>query len=865
MKTIAYQKTSETRSLSLDRLVGRLCVAGWASVLLLPIGAQAQQQVMVIEQALDHRQFGRVEITGSSVINPRSIEALPVRVIDRKEIERMGVQSVPELIQGLSSMHSYTESGGTNISGLGGYRSAAIHGYEAGTLVLINGRRAPSFAKQRPHVDRTAVDLSMVPLRAIERVEILTDGASSIYGSDAIAGVVNLITLQQAPGIRMSAEKLTTQGAGDGYSAGISLGKGKLDEDGYALSMHLERQQRDPVRMRDRAYTDLRPKLYGQDARGNPVYFVPLNMFPHNAPAQLLGNSTNPALCPVGYDYSVTRRGSTWPTPYQCQTSQLRDTYLYPGYENTTLWMAFEKQIDATLAVFSEIGYQQQFSDFRRIVNGRATNGQILYDAEDFNPGFAKEKQNNHRAVIGVRGEWKDWHYTASHTRAENHFETVNRGGFTNATNWGTILTASERQQDPNTYSDATWAKIRARFAEPSTAHEFRTRLQDTQLQASRTVGENRWGDIKLGTVLFNSQSQLINELAANREDYPFKRSNNGAGLELQIPLYDRLEFVSSLRAERYSDFGKVITGKLGAKLEVADNTHLRISTGTGFRAPTLAQINPNNGSVVNGTTTVDNYAVGNPDLKPEKSRQWSLGILSQPIPQWSMALDYWALDVRDVFGTWTAEQIFNDPTLKALYFTSNYNNTGKNRYTFKPLNQGIMTKSGIDYQMRYRWPVSLGRIWAGVEGTYNLKSKRSNYPGQEPVSNLANYDTSTDTVTARNILRVTTSLEARNFGVTAHINYHSGNDEVMQALIDTQGYSVSDRFTHRVPGHWTLDLSGVYKLTPTFSIRMHIANLTNRKPPTRYNSPYLGSTLSDTRYDDYYGRTVRIGMDIKF
>ncbi len=56
-----------------------------------------------------------------------------------------------------------------------------------------------------------------------------------------------------------------------------------------------------------------------------------------------------------------------------------------------------------------------------------------------------------------------------------------------------------------------------------------------------------------------------------------------------------------------------------------------------------------------------------------------------------------------------------------------------------------------------------------------------------------------------------------------------------------------------------------MYKLTPTFSIRMHIANLTNRKPPTRYNSPYLGSTLSDTRYDDYYGRTVRIGMDIKF
>ena len=840
------------------------CCAVWGLVLL-PLPTRAQYQVNIVDKAPEYRQFERVEITGSSVVHPRGREALPVRVIDRKEIERMGVQSVPELIQGLSAMHSYTESGGTNIKGEGGYRSAAIHGYEAGTLVLINGRRSPSFAKQRPQVDRTAVDLSMVPLRAIDRVEILTDGASSLYGSDAIAGVVNLITLQQAPGLSMTAEKLTTQGAGDGSSAGISWGKGKLDLDGYALSMHLETQHRDPVRMRDRAYTDLRTQLYGHDAQGKPVYFVPQNMFPHNAPAQLLSNSTNPSLCPAGFDYTVTRRDTSWPTPYQCQTSQLRDTYLYPAYDNTTLWMAFEKRIDATRAVFSEIGYQQQFSDYRRIVNGRATQDNTLYDAEDFNPGFAKEKQYNHRVVIGVRGEWNNWYFTASHTRAENHFETVNRGGFTQGSNWGTILTTAERQQDPASYSDATWAKIRARFATPTSSQEYRTRLQDTQLQASRTVGETAWGDIKLGTVLFNTQSQLINELAGNREDYPFKRDNSGAALELQLPLWDRLEFVSSLRVEQYSDFDRVLTGKLGAKLEVADNTHLRISTGTGFRAPTLAQTSASNYSRFGLTSSTDYYSVGNPDLKPEKSRQWSLGILYQPTPQWSVGLDYWALGVRDVFGTWTDDQIWNDPTLRALYYTSNYNSAGKNRYLFKPFNQGIMTKSGVDYQMRYRWPVRMGRVWSGLEGTYNIRSKRSTYPGQTPISNLGNYDTATGTVVARNMLRLTTSLESRDFSVTAHVNYHSGNDELMPALIDSQGYFVGDQFTHRVPDHWTLDVSGVYRLTPAISMRVHIANLTNRTPPTRYNSPYLSSTLSDTRYDDYYGRTMRIAMDIKF
>ena len=824
-----------------------------------------QYQVTISDKAPEYRQFDRIEITGSSVINPRSREALPVRVIDRKEIERMGVQSVPELIQGLSSMHSFTEAGGTNISGQGGYRSAAIHGYEAGTLILINGRRSPSFAKQRPQVDRTAVDLSMVPLRAIERVEILTDGASSIYGSDAIAGVVNLITLKQAPGLSLSVEKLSTEGAGDGQSAGISWGKGKLDMDGYAMSLHLEKVQSDPVRMRDRSYTDLRTSVYAQDRQGNPVYFVPLNMFPHNAPAQLLPNSTNPALCPEGFDYSLTRRGTTWPTPYQCQTSQLRDTYLYPAYDNTNLWLAFERQIDENMAVFSELGYQQQLSEYRRIVNGRATNGNILYDAESFNPGFVEERQNNHRAVIGFRGKWQNWHYTASHTRAENHFKTINTGGFTNGSNWGTILTAAERQQDPSTYSEVTWAKIRARFAEPSTTQEFRTSLQDTQLQASRTIGETDWGEVKLGTVLFSTQAQLINERAENREDYPFTRSNNGAAVELQLPLFDRIELVSSLRTERYSDFGNVLTGKLGAKWEVANNTHLRISTGTGFRAPTLAQKNPSNYAIFSTNSSTDNFSLGNPDLQPEKSRQWSLGFLSQPTPQLSLSADYWSLDVRDVFGTWTTSQIFNDPELKALYFTTNYNGAGKNRYIIKPLNQGTMAKSGIDYQLRYRWPVSFGRVWLGLEGTYNLKSRRSTFPGQTPISNLGDYDTATGTVTARNLIRFTSSLESKNFGITASVKYHSGNNEVMQALIDNQGYSVSDEYKHRVNGHWTLDLSGSYKFTLNMSLRFHIGNLTNRTPPVRYNSPYFGSTLADTRYDDYLGRNIRLAMDIKF
>lgn len=848
-----------------------LRLSWWMCLMALNSSAWAQYEMTVVEPGREHRQFERVEITGSSVVNPRSREALPVRIVDRKEIERMGVQTVPELVQGLSSMHSFTEAGGTNISGQGGYRSAAIHGYEAGTLVLINGRRLPSFSKQRPNVDRTAADLSMLPLRAIERVEILTDGASSVYGSDAIAGVVNLITLQQAPGLSLTAEKMSTTGTGDGYSTGISWGHGKLDQDGHAATFHLERTQRDPVRMRDRSYTDLHAGVYTLDAQGAPVYYVPQNSFPNTAPAQRLSTSTDATQCPGGLDYSLTRRsGTSWPTPFQCQTSQLRNTYLYPGYSSTNLWSSFEKQIDATLTVFSELGAQQQLSEYQRIVNGRASrvvNGDTLYyDAESFNPGYAREKQNNHRWVVGVRGQWMDWSYTLSHTQAENHFRTTNTGGFTTGSNWATLLTASEWLQDPVSYSDATWAKIQARFAPDTLSQEYRTRLQDTQLQASRTIGENQWGDIKLGTLLFSNQSSLVNSLASNPDIYPLRRTDRGGAIELQLPLYERLEFVSSMRAEKYSDFGSVVTGKMGTKLELGQNTHLRASVGTGFRAPTLAQTSAGNYAIFASTSTTDSYSSGNPDLKPEKSRQWSLGILSQPSLQWLLAMDLWALDVRDVFGVWTQSQIFADPALKDLYYTANYNSAGKARYVFIPFNQGTMAKSGIDYQARYRWPVDLGRMWVGLEGTYNLQSNRSSYPGQAPISDLANYNANTGTVTARHILRLTTSLEARQFGITAQLHYHSGNLEPVPVLVNAQGISQdSDAYPHTVHGHWTLNVSGKYQLTPAVSLRTHISNLTNRTPPVRYSSPYYGTTLADTRYDDYYGRTVRVAMDIRF
>ena len=130
----------------------------------------------------------RVEITGSAIKRIAAEGALPVQVISKKEIERSGVTSVTELLQNLSVVQGGIVEGDTIGGGGGGQATVSIHNLGGDrTLVLLNGKRLIGEAGG-------SVDVNMIPLAIVERVEVLTDGASALYGSDAVAGVVKFIT-----------------------------------------------------------------------------------------------------------------------------------------------------------------------------------------------------------------------------------------------------------------------------------------------------------------------------------------------------------------------------------------------------------------------------------------------------------------------------------------------------------------------------------------------------------------------------------------------------------------------------------------------------------------------------------------------
>src|SRR5690349_7109805 len=192
----------------------------------------------------------RVEVTGSNIKRVEGEGALPVTVITRQEIERSGATTPMELLQQLSANNS---AGMTTLSnGVGALtfsaQTASLRGLGgARTLVLINGNRIDSFSGEVQGVG--GVNLAAIPFNAIERVEVLKDGASAIYGSDAIAGVINFITRNDYTGVDASGfyGTPTRGGGGDQWQGTVSAGWGDLTKDRWNAFLSASYNEQKPL------------------------------------------------------------------------------------------------------------------------------------------------------------------------------------------------------------------------------------------------------------------------------------------------------------------------------------------------------------------------------------------------------------------------------------------------------------------------------------------------------------------------------------------------------------------------------------------------------------------------------------------
>jgi len=195
----------------------------------------------------------RVNVTGSNIRVSEKEGASAVQVITAKELKASGKTSVADVLRAISanSGNSYNEQyTGSFSAGTSGLSLRGIG--QKNTLILVNGKRVASYATAQ-NLQETFVDLNSLPMAAVQRIEVLKDGASSVYGSDAVAGVVNIILYQEFTGTDVTAQwGGSTEGTGQHEkSAALQTGFGKLEEDGYSLVFSIDAQQRDKLQQSD--------------------------------------------------------------------------------------------------------------------------------------------------------------------------------------------------------------------------------------------------------------------------------------------------------------------------------------------------------------------------------------------------------------------------------------------------------------------------------------------------------------------------------------------------------------------------------------------------------------------------------------
>jgi iron complex outermembrane recepter protein len=241
----------------------------------------------------------RVEITGSAIKRIAAEGALPVISISKEDIEKSGATTARELIQALPSMQGFTTAADSVNGSGGGLTAASIHNLgDIYTLVLLNGRRIA------PFTSGSVVNLDQLPLSSVSRVEVLTDGASALYGADAIAGVVNFITLKDTSegSIDLRAD-IPQKSGGKEYSASIGKGFGDLATDGFNIYGALSVGKADKIRASQREFS--KSGIFPFAYKGTNYIFQQIS-FNSNPPNIFLSNDTvsladyNPVLIDEG-------------------------------------------------------------------------------------------------------------------------------------------------------------------------------------------------------------------------------------------------------------------------------------------------------------------------------------------------------------------------------------------------------------------------------------------------------------------------------------------------------------------------------------------------------------------------------------
>jgi iron complex outermembrane receptor protein len=886
----------------------------------------------------------RVEVTGSSIKRVAKEGALPVQVISFDQIEKQGITTTEQLVRTLSANGTGADNmtSGNNVFGAdadrvsGGASFASLRGLgPSSTLVLLNGRRIATHG-----ASGKSVDLNSIPLGAISRVEILKDGASAIYGTDAIGGVINFILKTNYNGVEASVSTNDTQaGGGATRRASLLAGTGSLESDRYNIMASLTVDKAERLNGSDRSFVNgfqpgrgLSPDTTGtpfaNQMAGTGTALGTSFQLPGDANKYLQANPLSfqgkcDTIAGMSQYQTELWKDVTSPlrTRYSCAYDYGADYVLQFPVERANLLSRGTFQLAPDHRMFVEVlGSRTKATAILTPMQVQATvanknlypvGGAYYQDLSAYIPSFDKSKPisykwrandvgnrtqenttDNARVLVGFEGNFGKWDYKAGISRAESSTKTKLTDGYS--------------------YTDKLYAALATGIINPWVgAGQSQTEAAKQLIESTKFRGDFQHGKTTL-TQIDGSVSGELFQLPAGalamaagfdlrREGYSFAQdvdatqillSPGNAALkdasrtvkavyaELLVPVTKDLEMQLAIRRDDYSLVGATTNPKVAFRYQPADFLLFRGSASKGFLAPSFQQLYSGSLSqeLPNGVVDQEGCAKhpgvpeycaidrldyktgGNTNLKPETSKQGSVGFVIEPFKGYSASFDYWAINTKDRILNRTPQIVLAN--YQALNQYIHRNPDGTIEYVQAGwINAAGSRVRGLDVGLRGEGKIRDAKWTATLDGTYMDSFKFAEYQGQEYQELVGKF--------------YTRDLYLRwkhnaSFGVSrgdwSGLLVQSFSSGYKDQLPNGGKGSPPPGFKPDVSSYTTYNLSGTYTGFKNTTITVGIQNLFDRDPPfTAHNVDEVVGAGWDPRVADPRGRSLSFQLKYKF
>ena len=843
----------------------------------------------------------RIEILGSRIKRVDIEGASPVISIDRDSISRQGFTNASEVLASLSQ----SSGGSIGQQNTFGFTPSAsginLRGFGVGrSLILIDGRRVPQFPLASGGTTNF-VDLASIPTAAIERIEVLTDGASAIYGSDAISGVINVVLRKDIDGSTVSMRRGLTQDGG-GASKRVQLTAGSSD-DNSSTAFFMEWYQRDALLMTDRERSE--SDLYaGQAGVGGYSSFG--NTF-------VINNSTRigSSFCDAGLGYVQLANGF-------CGFDRSLYRQIEAPLDRKSFQTNISRNINDDTEFFVKAGWVSTFvtSELEptpytspTVAAGAANNpttgtgneraGQFQRRLHEFGPRSSETDSNSFSFVSGLKGVLADvYDWQLGFNYAEQKLTSV-RGGYARID----LINARVNNGTLNLFNPIDAATVQALTVHPRTDGESTLRGVDFQLSGDLF-------ELPAGPAQFAMVTEAYHQEFFDKRDVDTLNGNvvglggtsgfgereyAALGMELLIPVVDGLNVNLAARYDKYFDDSNTddaVSPKLSVEYRPTDALLLRASAGKSFRAPDMQRlfgaqtraftavidtptcsaippVNPGDPRPGRGDprfpvcyTPLQSVPVttgSNIGLEEEKGESFNVGAVWQVTNDLTATLDMFSIKLEDIVNTPSFQNILDNPDdypgsiQRVPANISSSNPTGLTLFAVAT-NMSYQKMEGVDLTLSYRVPTAdIGdfsfRLGASYVSLFETKVSDSS-PVVDELSDL------TGRTTAAPEWKGNTSVTwtLGDFGSTLYVDYVG---DYIPTLQTNQA---------RIPSYVKVNLSGFYNLPWNAKIQLGVNNIADKEPPLFYvDGAAQQSPFYDQGYHDLLGRNYFVEYSQQF